>query len=975
MVAQCPNCLEDFASPWAVTRHLSQPLTSCLRWIDQLESASQILLDPDPYHGFPMDLEPEALPGHWDIDINVNNPDCPYSDEGVTVNLESDVLESGAESLSGQASKPKVFVEHFKGAAKVYQRGQTFQDWFDMDAYAAHRKENIYYPFASLQDWELGSFLLCLSLSMAAINQFLRLELICLDSLIVRALPLSFRTAKDLWGRAELLPAVPKWQCHIVSMTHPTKQPLHLYWRNPLDCIEALFNHLYFANKLDLTPTRVYNTVDHTMWKYSEWMMGDTAWSMQSQLPDGATLLGVILSSDKTNVTNMTDGRVAHPLLISLANIKMATQNKASSHAFLLTALFPIAEFLHPVRWMQSVLEARLVHHCLDIILEPLKQAARIGRMMSDPLGNLRYCFTPLASYIVDMPEACMLACVRGKTSPVTLAMYKEFRDAFRHPPHTAKLTLDQLASITCDPLNVEGYFDECSLFRLSGVFLPFWHNWPLADPSWFLTPEALHHWHHEFYDHDVRWCLRAIGAQELDFCFSVLQQLMTFQHFKDGISNLKQVTGRAQRNMQHYMVALIADAAPPGVIITVHVLMDFRYLSQATTIDELHCRLILDALEQFHNHKQEVIVCGARQGVKSNSVLDNWYIPKLELMQSVVPSIRQDPADSTNHNNYDAQICWFLDQNEKCRNFQITTSIIAQSRLHQQGTISPTIDADTDVGGPSVDEANLQTDANDLWGPRHTVTNFFKMAQQVSLDIKAAKPLRTFLVGTNTAIHLNVDASIQRIPIDIVAEKYSLPNLRGALADYVEREGRTGLPTFHKPEGPHRAQPDAPLPFDDLRVWFKVCIHVTGKYGHYDAAIFTVNDMKLNQWPASGLKGHTVVEVHLVMQPLPPRGKTTPWAARFLTYIQRLDVIPQRRGSLLEHTTQMHVLKRAMRSAGVPFGDILPLDQLRSFAHIVLRFGPVADPRLTAENSAHSAQVFFLNKYIDKEFYYAISN
>ncbi|KAG1883115.1 hypothetical protein F4604DRAFT_1538712, partial [Suillus subluteus] len=52
--------------------------------------------------------------------------------------------------------------------------------------------------------------------------------------------------------------------------------------------------------------------------------------------------------------------------------------------------------------------------------------------------------------------------------------------------------------------------------------------------------------------------------------------------HFKDGISNLKQVTGRAQHEMQHYVVALITDAAPPGVIIAVCMLMDFRYLSQA---------------------------------------------------------------------------------------------------------------------------------------------------------------------------------------------------------------------------------------------------------------------------------------------------------------------------------------------------------------------------------------------------------
>ncbi|KAG1798345.1 hypothetical protein EV424DRAFT_1352575 [Suillus variegatus] len=700
-----------------------------------------------------------------------------------------------------------------------------------MDAYAAHHKENIYYPFVSLQDWELSSFLLCSSLSMTTINQFLRLKL-------VRALPLSFHTVKDLRGHAELLPAVPKWQCRIISTTHPTKQPLHLYWHDPLDCIEALFNHPYFANELNLTPTHVYDTVDHTMQKYSEWMMGDTAWSMQSQLPDNVTLLGVLLSSNKTNVTNMTGGRVAHPLLISLANIKMATQNKASSHAFLLTALFPITKFLHPVKQMQSILEAHL----------PLKQAAHIGQMMSDPLRNLRYCFTPLASYIVDTPNACMLACVQGKTLLVTLAMYKEFGDAFRHPPRTAKLTVNQLASITCNSLDVEGYFDECFLFCLNGIFLPFWCNWPLADLSWFLTPKALHHWHHEFYDHDVWWCLRAVNAQELDFRFSVLQQLTTFRHFKDGISNLKQVMGRAQHDIQHYMVMLIADAAPPGIIIAVHTLMDFRYLSQATTIDKLHCSLILDALEQFYDHKQEVI--SVIPSICQVGSLMQWSVDTIEHTHI---TLIKDPADSTNHNDYDAQICWFLDWNEKCQNFQITTSIIAQSRLHQQGTTSPTIDDDPDIGGPSVNEVNLQTVVNDLWGLRHTVTSFFKMAQQVSLDIKAAKPLCTFL-------------------------------------------------------------PDAPLPFDDLRVWFKVRIQqasyhgqstpalivnasplsATGKYGCYDAAIFTVDDMKLNQWPTSGLKGHTVVKVHLVMQPLPPQGKTTPWAACFLTYIQCLDVISQ---------------------------------------------------------------------------------
>ncbi|KAG1814027.1 uncharacterized protein BJ212DRAFT_1274688, partial [Suillus subaureus] len=103
------------------------------------------------------------------------------------------------------------------------------------------------------------------------------------------------------------------------------------------------------------------------------------------------------------------------------------------------------------------------------------------------------------------------------------------FRDAFQHFPQTAKMTLDQLLSISCDPLNVKGYFDACTPFHLSGVAQPFWHDWSLADLHVFFTPEPLHHWHHEFYDHDVKWCLAAVGEQELDFCFSVLQPLTTF--------------------------------------------------------------------------------------------------------------------------------------------------------------------------------------------------------------------------------------------------------------------------------------------------------------------------------------------------------------------------------------------------------------------------------------------------------------
>jgi hypothetical protein len=79
-------------------------------------------------------------------------------------------------SESGEA------VDEYPGAAETYGPGQTFMDRFDADPYAQHRESNLYYPFASKQDWEIGAFLERSRLSMAAIDEFLSLEMVCSTS-------------------------------------------------------------------------------------------------------------------------------------------------------------------------------------------------------------------------------------------------------------------------------------------------------------------------------------------------------------------------------------------------------------------------------------------------------------------------------------------------------------------------------------------------------------------------------------------------------------------------------------------------------------------------------------------------------------------------------------------------------------------------------------------------------------------------
>ncbi|KIK45260.1 hypothetical protein CY34DRAFT_22595 [Suillus luteus UH-Slu-Lm8-n1] len=295
--------------------------------------------------------------------------------------------------------------ERYEGAGMCYSEdGQTFLDLFDADEFAEYRNENLFYPFTSKEEWEIADFLLHSPLSMAAIDMFLKLPLI-------QKLHLSFSNARELRSRAEMLPSRPSWKCQIIPSTHPTKYPIRLFWRDPIECLESLFSNPLFHDKLDFIPRRVYSTAAHLVRVYSEWMTGDAAWEMQTRFPRGATVLGTILSSDKTNITTMTGARLAHPLLLGLANICMHTHTKLSSKAFLLTALLPIPKYLYPHQQMQGVLEDRLIHECLSIVLKPLMKAAEVGIMMSDPVGNIRHCFTPLAAYIINTPEAAMLAC------------------------------------------------------------------------------------------------------------------------------------------------------------------------------------------------------------------------------------------------------------------------------------------------------------------------------------------------------------------------------------------------------------------------------------------------------------------------------------------------------------------------------------------------------------------------------------
>ncbi|KAG2056873.1 hypothetical protein BDR06DRAFT_1039624, partial [Suillus hirtellus] len=153
------------------------------------------------------------------------------------------------------------------------------------------------------------------------------------------------------------------------------------------------------------------------------------------------------LASDKTPVTRHTGGLEMHPTFLTIANIRSDICMKATAHTWSCIAYMPIPQFICNPEF-SSLLQACVWHRCMDIVCMNLKEAAAVGASMVDPLGLLRYGFTPLVAYTADLPEQQMVSCVSKNTSPVTLAIQSQFGDGKLYEPRDGQGTLRMLEEL-----------------------------------------------------------------------------------------------------------------------------------------------------------------------------------------------------------------------------------------------------------------------------------------------------------------------------------------------------------------------------------------------------------------------------------------------------------------------------------------------------------------------------------------------
>ncbi|KAG1739646.1 hypothetical protein EDD22DRAFT_851927 [Suillus occidentalis] len=306
-------------------------------------------------------------------------------------------------------------------------------DRLEDDEYSYRRKINRHYPFQDEGEWELGKFLVE-NLTQTQMIKFLKLK--WFDT---RERP-SFTTKDQLLGWMDSLPCFTEWKVSKIEFSgYKTVYPVELIWRDALEVVKQLFSDPIFANHMTYAPhiVKVGNQRE-----YGDYMSADMAWKIQDYLPVGATQVPIILGSDKTHVTRITGGLEMHPVFITIGNIDSEVRSKATLRAWRCIAYMPIAKFrVHPD--YQSILQARLWHKCMDLVLANLKAVALDGCFMPDPNRHIRFVFTPLVA-------------------------------------HARKV----------DPWDLDKFQKAAKAVDLSGVHMPYWRDWLYACPSVFLAGE-----------------------------------------------------------------------------------------------------------------------------------------------------------------------------------------------------------------------------------------------------------------------------------------------------------------------------------------------------------------------------------------------------------------------------------------------------------------------------------------------------
>ncbi len=123
----------------------------------------------------------------------------------------------------------------------------------------------------------------------------------------------------------------------------------------------------------------------------------------------GATIIPVIISSDKTQVT-LFRNKSAYPVYMTIGNLPKSIRRKPSRQGQILLAYLPTSRLLHiDNKSARRRTQANMFHACMSHILAPLREAGTYGIRVVDGKGFSRRGHPILAVYVGDYPEQILV--------------------------------------------------------------------------------------------------------------------------------------------------------------------------------------------------------------------------------------------------------------------------------------------------------------------------------------------------------------------------------------------------------------------------------------------------------------------------------------------------------------------------------------------------------------------------------------
>ncbi len=142
-------------------------------------------------------------------------------------------------------------------------------------------------------------------------------------------------------------------------------------------------------------------------------------WALQHQLPEGATVIPIILGSDKTQLSVFTGDKSSWPVYLTIGNIPKAERRCPKKRTQILLGYLPVSKLkIFADKKIRKLELYRLFHRSMRIILGPLYKAGCQPTEMVCADSFIRDSYLVLVANVCDHPEMCMIGCCQENVCP-----------------------------------------------------------------------------------------------------------------------------------------------------------------------------------------------------------------------------------------------------------------------------------------------------------------------------------------------------------------------------------------------------------------------------------------------------------------------------------------------------------------------------------------------------------------------------